>query len=316
MNSSYLRVNDLTELQERIPTYLAIGVFDGVHRGHQHLLQKMVAAGRERGFRPAVLTFFPHPVTVIRDLSGRLYVTSLEERVKLLAEQGIELIIVHPFNETIRHLRAADFVQRLDASLDLRGLWAGHFSLGYQREGDAPFLTHLGKEMGFTVHEMTDLVMVNGERMSSSRIRAALSRGDIADVNLGLGRRFCLTGRVVRNDQLGRTIGFPTANLAIWDQLLIPANGVYATYAWLNQQRYHAATNIGVRPTVDGRRLTVEAHLLDFATDIYGQELRLEFVSRIRDERKFSGVDELKAQIVADVATVRRILAALPLSTA
>ena len=309
MNGSYQRVDNLADLQERIPTYLAVGVFDGVHRGHQHLLQSVVSAAHNGNVRPAVLTFFPHPITVIRHLSGRLYLTSLEERVRLLAEQGIALVIVHPFDDTVRQMRAAAFIQRLDTYLDLRGMWAGNFSLGYQREGDAAFLGRLGQEMGFTVHEMTDLVMANGERISSSSIRAALNQGDIEEVNLGLGRRFSLTGRVVQNDQLGRTIGFPTANLALWEQLLIPANGVYATYAWINGQRHLAATNIGVRPTVDGRRLTVEAHLLDFNADIYGQELRLEFVSRVRDERKFSGVEELKAQIDADVNIVRGRLA-------
>ena len=303
------RVNNLEEIEERRPTFLAIGVFDGVHRGHQQLLQTMAAKAEAAGAQPVVLTFFPHPKEVILNLEGRLYLTTLEQRVKLLGEQGMEVVVVHPFNEEVRTTRAADFVDRLCRHFDLRQLWGGSFSLGYQREGTAAYLRELGKERGFTVHEVEDLVSWRGAPVSSSRIRQALADGDVEEVNGCLGRPFRITGTVTRGDRRGHKIGFPTANLEVWDQQLLPTKGVYATFATLDGERHVAATNVGVRPTFDEPHLLVEAHLLDFEGDIYGEELTLAFVERIRDERKFPGLDALKAQIKADVAQVATLLA-------
>ena len=308
MELTYERADSLEEVGERRATFLAIGVFDGVHRGHQELLSTMVAAARSQGARPAVLSFFPHPRVVIQRLEGRIYLTTLEERVRLLAAQGVDLVIVHTFDEEVRTTPAATFVDRLCHHVDLRELWGASFSLGYRREGDADFLRRLGAERGFTVHEITNPTLWDGEQVSSSRIRRALKDGDLDVVNGCLNRRFTVGGEVVRGDQRGRTIGFPTANLDVWEQQLLPANGVYATYAWIDGERFLAATNIGVRPTVGEPKLAVEAYVLDFDRDIYGQELQLAFVSRIRDERKFPGLDALKAQIAADVEQVRQLL--------
>jgi riboflavin kinase/FMN adenylyltransferase len=155
---------------------------------------------------------------------------------------------------------------------------------------------------------MTDLVSVNGEEVSSSRIRQALAEGDIEETNRCLGRRFQVEGTVIRGDQRGRILGFHTANLAVWEQQILPANGVYATYAYLGGERFAAASNIGVRPTVNGTALSVEAHLLDFDREIYGESVALEFVHRVRPERKFPGLDALKVQITEDVATIRHLL--------
>lgn len=309
MNPSVTRVNQPEEVTEKRPTFLAIGVFDGVHRGHQTLLQTMVAAARAAGARPAVLTFFPHPSIVIQGTQGRLYLATLEDRVALLAKQGLELIITHPFDDTIRHTRAADFMARLCQTLDLRQLWGGQFALGYNREGDLPFLTRLGREKGYTVHHFEELVEWEGASVSSSRIRRSLSAGNVTEAAGCLGRPYHLCGEVIQGAQRGRTIGIPTANLRVWDELILPANGVYATYAWVGPERYSAATNIGIRPTVDGQKLSVEAHLLDFEGDLYGREIKLEFIGRIRDEQKFPGLDALVAQIHADVAQVRDLLA-------
>jgi len=309
MADNFQRVDDLAEIQERLPTFLAVGVFDGIHRGHQHLLQQMVAAARSAGARPAVLTFFPHPKEVILDLKGRLYLTTLERRIALLAAEGIELVIVHPFNEKVRQTRARTFIENLCHRMDLRQIWGGSFSLGYQREGNAEFLRKLGEEKGFTVHVMQDLVQWRGERVSSSRIRQALAEGDMAEVNGCLDRPFCVSGQVTMGDQRGRQLGFPTANLVVWEQQLLPANGVYATYAQLHGDVYQAATNVGVRPTVNDRKLLVEAHLLNFEREIYGETLSLDFIARVRDERKFPDLTALTEQIKTDVATVRQILA-------
>lgn len=309
MTHSTVRVTHLHEVDHRRPTYLAIGSFDGVHRGHQALLQAMVARARQDGVRTAALTFFPHPRRVLQTLPPRFYITTLDDRVRLLAAQGIDIIITHPFDDEVRHIRAADFVDQLVAALDMHQLWGGNFALGYNREGDVSFLREQGAAKGFTVELVEAMVEWDGELVSSRRTRAALEAGRIDEVNGCLGRLYGVRGPIIKGDQRGRTIGFPTANLALWDELLLPANGVYATYAWVGDRRYAAATNVGVRPTVDGDSLRVEAHLLDFDRDIYGEELRLEFVAHVRPERRFAGLAELRDQIAADVAAVRHLTA-------
>jgi riboflavin kinase/FMN adenylyltransferase len=287
---------------------LAIGVFDGVHLGHQHLMQRVVQAARAANCRAAIMTFYPHPVELLRGISGRYYLTPLEERVRLIAAQGVDLVISHPFDEETRYTRAADFVERLDDALGLRGLWGSDFGLGYEREGSYAFLSALGSQKGFQVHLVEEKVMLRDERISSSRIRHALARGDVAEVNACLGRRFAVQGDVVQGQQRGRTIGFPTANLTVWEKQQLPAHGVYATLAEIDGRVYPAATNVGVRPTVNGHGVTVEAHLLDFDDDLYGKRVRLSFVAHVREEKKFDGLAALKAQISADIDTIRTIL--------
>ena len=308
MTQSFVRVTHLSEVDHKRPTYVAVGSFDGVHLGHQALLRAMVGRARQDGARAAALTFFPHPRRVLQTLPPRFYLTTLDDRVHLLADQGVDLIITHPFDDEVRQIRAADFVDQLLAALDMRQRWGGNFALGYRREGDVSFLRRQGQEKGFEVVTLTDLVEWDGAPVSSRRVRAALEAGQMEEVNGCLGRPYSVRGPVVKGDQRGRTIGFPTANLALWDELLLPGNGVYATMAALHGRRYGAATNVGVRPTVDGASLTIEAHLLDFDEDIYGEEVRLEFVRRIRPEMKFAGLEALKAQIAADVEAVRHDL--------
>lgn len=301
-----LEVSNLEEITTSVPTAVAIGVFDGVHCGHQALLAQMMA--QAAGLRTAVLTFFPHPKVVIQGRSGRIYLTTLEDRLRYLKETGVDLVIVHPFDEHTRHTRAAAFMDQLQTHVGMTQVWSGEFALGYKREGTAPVLTEIGREKGFTVHEVHDLLMINGDRVSSTRIRTALTEGEVAQVRPLLGRYYALTGTVNEGDKRGRTINFPTANLDVWDQLIIPGNGVYAAWATVGEHTYKAATNIGVRPTVDGINHRIEAHLLDFEGDLYGQEITLSFVERVRAEMKFSGLEALQAQIAADVEQVRNIL--------
>jgi riboflavin kinase / FMN adenylyltransferase len=309
MSHFFTHVTQLAEVQPDRPTFLAIGAFDGVHKGHQHLLQSLVAAARRAGARAAALTFFPHPAVVIQGHQGRYYLTTPEERVRLLAAQGLDLVVTLPFDEQVRQTRAADFVEQLRRHLNMRQLWGGNFALGYQREGDIPFLRRLGQELGFTVQVVEAMVAWQGELVSSSRVRRSLAAGDVSDVTGCLGRPYRLAGTVVRGSRRGHTIGIPTANLRTWSEQLLPANGVYATYAWLGDRRLPAATNVGLRPTVDGSRLTVEAHLLDFEADLYQQTVTVDFIARIREERKFAGLDGLMAQIHRDIDQTRKILA-------
>lgn len=295
------------------PTMVAVGMFDGVHRGHQHLLRRLVADARARDCAPAVLTFFPHPDVVLGRAAGRYYLTSPEQRAALLAALGVELVVTHPFDDHVRHVRAAVFVDQLLARLRMCALWVGpEFALGYKREGNVDFLREQGAQKGFAV-EVVNLVTSdeNGDIISSSSLRAALNEGAIDRVSRGLGRPYRLEGEVVHGNGRGRTIGFPTANIAVWDQQLLPANGVYAGWAHLDGETFLAVANVGQRPTFDGGFVTVEAHLLDFDRDIYGRHLAFDVVARLRAEQKFNGVEALIAQIQRDIAAGRAVLQAL-----
>jgi riboflavin kinase/FMN adenylyltransferase len=301
-------VSKISEVSENRPTFLAIGVFDGVHLGHQKLLQNMAASAQTEGARAAVLTFYPHPISVIQGRRDRLYLSPLDERVRLLVMQGLDLIITLPFTDELRHTPAERFIAKLCHYLGLTQIWGGAFSLGYNREGDLPFLQQLGLQKGFFVHQFEAMVEFEGQVVSSSRVRKGLREGKIEVVTGCLGRPYRLTGKVVPGDGRGRTLGIPTANLNIWEEQLLPATGVYATYTWLDGKRFSSATNIGYRPTVSGHSLNVETHLLDFDEDIYARELTLEFIARVRDEQKFSGLEALVTQINRDIATIRQRL--------
>jgi riboflavin kinase/FMN adenylyltransferase len=314
MSNELIRVNNIDQVDQRTPTFLAIGVFDGVHNGHQQLLENMVAASKAAGVRSAVLTFYPHPGNVIEGRSGRLYLCPLEERVHLLAKLGLDLIITQTFNETFRRTRAAEFIDQLRQDVGLDQLWGGTFGLGYQREGDLSFLKAQGIEKGFTVFRYKAFTEWQGRLVSSSRIRRSLIEGDVGDATGCLGRPYRIAGTVIHGDGRGHELGIPTANLKIWDEQILPANGVYAAWASIGPERYKAAVNVGYRPTVNGHSLNIEAHLLDFNREIYGQELVLEFYGRIRDEQKFDNLNSLVDQIHRDIDQVNHVLATAPVS--
>jgi len=303
-------IDNLNAVQLSSPSIVTIGMFDGVHRGHQDLIGRLVRQARASGRTSVVLTFYPHPDVVIRGQTGRYYLTSPQERAALLGDLGVDVVITHPFDEDVRRIRAADFVDLLCARLNLSALWVGaDFAMGYRREGNVAFLREQGAQKGFAVEAVSLMLEDGGQAISSSRIREALQRGDVAQAGAWLGRAYALSGPVVHGDHRGRTIGFPTANIEVWDKRVLPAYGVYACRAVIGEQRHMAVTNLGVRPTFSGARLTIEAYLLDFDRDIYGQTLTLEFVERLREERRFNGVEALVAQIGRDVEAGRAVLA-------
>ena len=287
-------------------TILTIGAFDGVHRGHQYLIDSAVRRARELGCQSAVLTFDPHPDLVIHPERDRLYLTSLEERAELIERLGTDLLIVVSFTRETMGLTAQDFMSRTCASIVLRELWVGwDFALGRRREGDLARLRQIGQQLGYTVQPVAAFALADGTPISSTRIRNALADGDLDSAAMLLGRPFAVEGRVTLGDQRGRTIGFPTANVAV-DQLhALPADGVYVCDAEVGGRRYGAVTNIGVRPTFNGTQRKVEAYLLDFVDDIYGETLRLTLRHRLRGEKKFDGIAALVAQITGDVAAAR-----------
>ena len=302
-------ITDLTQVSDKsTPTAVALGVFDGVHLGHQALLGEMVRQAREKGLRTTVVTFYPHPKVVLQGLSGRLYLSTLAERAERLQACGIDEVVIYPFTTETRQTRAAEFVAQMQSNLNMKQIWSGDFGFGYKREGTADYLRQLGSEQDFTVHHYDEKLYINEKRVSSSRIRSRLEEGNMGDATDSLGRPYAIHGEVVVGDKRGRTIGFPTANMSVWDELIVPAYGVYASEVTVDGKTYPAATNLGVRPTVDGLNLRIEPHLLDFSGDLYGKTISLAFIERIRPEKKFNGLDELKAQIAADVAQVRSIL--------
>ena len=303
-------IYDLTQARHEQPSLVTIGVFDGVHRGHQHLIEQLVKDAHSAGRQAVVLTFFPHPDVVLRGLHGRYYLTTPEQRADQLGRLGVDLVVTQRFDEDFRQIRAAEYINQLLQHLKMAVLCVGaDFAMGYQREGNVPFLQQQAVEKGFTLH-VIDLVARNGdETISSTAIRNTLQAGDIEQANEWLGRAYALSGEVVHGDHRGRTIGFPTANIRVWEEQVIPANGVYACWAYVGAQRYMAVTNIGVRPTFAGEGVTVEAHLLDFDREIYGETLTITFEKRLRAEQRFNGIEALVAQIKADAQAGRDYLA-------
>lgn len=291
---------------------VTIGVFDGVHLGHQSLVRNLVEHARAARQKAIAVTFFPHPDKILDNTSERYYLTTPEKRAELLLTQGVDSVITLQFDETIRQQSASAFVDKMVHYLRIKELWVGaDFALGFQREGDVRFLRAQGALHGFVVNAV-DLITADGKvnLISSSRIRECLRCGDVVKARDMLGRSYAMEGRVVAGEGRGRTIGVPTANLSVWDEQLVPANGVYATWAILGADRYMAATNIGQRPTFAGDKVTIEAHLLDFSGDIYGETVELRFEKRLRAEQRFQGLAELVAQIDKDIAAARRLLSA------
>lgn len=315
MPESNRHVYTLTDATVDRPSLVTIGVFDGVHRGHQHLITSLVEEAHKNGCLAVVLTFFPHPDIVLRGLKGRYYLTTPEQRADMLLSLGVDLVVTHPFDDDTRHMRAADFVDLLVDYLRVRQLWVGaDFALGYRREGDVAYLTEQGQEKGFSVHAIELVQARNGaaSAISSTRIRELLEAGSVESARKLLGRGYALAGEVSHGKKRGRSIGFPTANIEVWDQQIIPANGVYAGWGMLGDERFMAMTNVGISPTFMNETVTVEAYLLDFDRDIYGKNLTITFEKYLRPEQKYDSLDALIAQINHDVERGRAYLASLP----
>jgi riboflavin kinase/FMN adenylyltransferase len=245
---------------------------------------------------------------VLHPERDRHTLSSLEERAERIAELGVDLLIVLPFNRDVAALTAPEFMARLCRAVALRVLWVGwDFALGRGREGNVARLHEIGHELGYSVHPVEPFLL-DGEIVSSTRIRDALHTGEVATAAKLLGRPFSLRGVVVVGDRRGRTIGFPTANMALDPRHVLPADGVYVCRAAVGHRRYGAVTNVGLRPTFAGAHRTVEAYLLDFVDEIYGDTLQLDVLHRLRGEQKFGGIAALVAQITADVAAARKWL--------
>jgi riboflavin kinase/FMN adenylyltransferase len=282
-----------------------IGNFDGVHRGHQAILGRVVERARATGSIPTLVTFDPHPTKVLRPERAPLMILPLSEKVRLIGEAGIERMLILPFTPAFSLTPAETFVAEvLSRGLRAREIHLGrNFRFGHEQEGDVELLRQLGAKYGFSAEKVPE-VHYKDFLISSTLVRGTISDGQVALARKLLGRPFALLGTVVRGDGRGRSLDFPTANLEVENELA-PRDGVYVTCAVVAGQAHPAATNIGRRPTFGGHRVVVEAHLLDFDGDLYGKPLRLEFLRRLRGEQRFSGPGELREQIRRDVSRVR-----------
>ncbi len=291
------------------PVVLTIGNFDGVHLGHVALLDAVRSTAAPQGAQSALLTFHPHPRCVLDPIHSPQSLTTLAEKQSVLETCGLDRLVVLGFTREVSGWGAEQFCDLLRASFDIRGLVVGHdFALGHKRQGDIAFLREYGRRHGFPV-DVVDAARVGEEVVSSSGIRALLADGSVAGAADLLGRSYFMDAVVEHGEEVGRHLGFPTANLSIAPQKCLPASGVYAMWVHVDGAWHAAATNVGYRPTFGGDRLTVEAFLLDFSGNLYGCEVRAVFVDRLREERAYSSVDELVAQITRDVEQVRTLLA-------
>lgn len=308
----------LTTLLANDQIAITIGNFDGIHRGHQLLMQDLRVLAQGLNAKPAIVTFIPHTLLVVRPDIDLQCLTTLEEKLALVDRYGrISDNIVISFTPEVAKLSANEFLDSLRERFIMRGMVVGSdFSLGHNRMGDISFLQHYGQEHDIVIQPI-QLETADHTRISSTRIRTLVSEGNISEANALLGHAVIVSGMVVKGDQRGRIVGFPTANLLPEPHKLLPANGVYAAYVHLgnllerdgiyDNPVYSSVVNIGVRPTFDGHKRLVEAHLLDVDLDLYDRRITLELIARLRDERRFAGIDALKAQITSDVQQARQI---------
>lgn len=299
---------ELAQVSPEKDMLLTVGVFDGVHLGHKHLLSQLKEQARQRNSLSGVLTFRRHPQEVLSPQIKLPYLTNLTHKVKLLRSEGVDRVIVLSFTKELAQLSARQFVELLKKYLRMRGLLIGSdFVLGRNREGNADVLRALGRELDFSVI-VIPLLLVKGEVVSSTAIREALAQGDVKRVMALIGRSFRLQGRVTTGAGRGLGLGFPTANLEIDPKQALPAEGVYATWAHIDGQVYPAVTNIGRRPTFGGNGRTVETYVVNYRGDLYGRELEIDIVERLREERRFDTVEELKRQIAEDIKRGKVVL--------
>ena len=294
--------NAIQEFTAPAKTIVTLGTFDGVHKGHKSLLDKLINSSKELGCETAVLTFFPHPRMVLQPDADVKLLNTITEKAILLEATGVDNLIIHPFSREFSRLTAEDFVKDiLVTRLNARKIIIGHdHRFGRNRTATTQDLIRMGEEFGFEVEQISPLD-VDDVTISSTKIRNALLEGDIAMANSYLGYPYFITGTVTTGKQLGRTIGYPTANIAIPETYkLIPARGVYAVSAVINGATVYGMMNIGTRPTVDGTNQTIEVNFFDFDADVYGAELKINLHHRLRSEQKFEGLDALKAQLATD----------------
>ncbi|MGL2962852.1 bifunctional riboflavin kinase/FAD synthetase [Flavobacterium sp. RSB2_4_14] len=303
-------VNSIQLYKAEKPTVVTIGTFDGVHLGHKKILEQIISSAHTLNCESLVLTFFPHPRTVIQADTEMKQINTLAEKLTLLEELGIDNLVIHPFDASFSRLTAEEFVKQvLVNTFKIKKIIIGHdHRFGRNRTANIDDLIDFGNEFGFEVEQIS-AKEINEVSVSSTKIRNALTEGNIELVNCFLGYNYSLTGIVIKGKQLGRTIGYPTANIKIEeDYKLIPQNGVYVAKSNIDGVTVFGMMNIGTRPTVDGTTQSIEIHFFDFHKDLYHQKITLSLVHRMRSEQKFESVDALKKQLDKDKITALAVI--------
>ena len=304
-------ITDITTFTTQQPTVLTIGTFDGVHLGHQKIIERVVTTARQEGLLATIFTFFPHPRMVVQHDKSLKLIHTLEEKKQLLQQLGVDLLVVQPFNEAFAQLTAEEFVSTiLVQHLNVKKVIIGYdHRFGRNRTANINDMRLFGEKYGFAVEEIS-VQEVDEVSVSSTKIREALNKGDVTTAEHYLGTPYSLTGTVVHGLKLGRTLGYPTANIQVSeDYKLIPKDGVYVVYSYIGGQKVYGMMSIGKNPTIEGKGASIEVYFFDFNGDLYDRELTIYFVKYLREERKFSSVALLKKQLQDDETTARKAIA-------
>jgi riboflavin biosynthesis protein ribF len=304
-------ITDITTFTTQQPTVLTIGTFDGVHLGHQKIVERVVTTARQEGLLATVFTFFPHPRMVVQHDKGLKLIHTLEEKKQLLQQLGVDLLVVQPFNEAFAQLTAEEFVSTiLVEHLNVKKVIIGYdHRFGRNRTANIDDMRLFGKKYGFAVEEIS-VQEVDEVSVSSTKIREALNKGDVTTAEHYLGTPYSLTGRVVHGLKLGRTLGYPTANIQVTEEYkLIPKDGVYAVYSYIDGRKVYGMMSIGKNPTIERKGASIEVYFFDFNGDLYDQKLTIEFVQYLREEQKFATIDLLKKQLQDDETAARKAIA-------
>ncbi len=298
-------IHDSTQIVSLNESVVVLGNFDGIHIGHQRLLEKATEEGQNKDLEVVVFSFYPPPTWILSDKKKEL-ISSRKEKVELMEKYGVSTFIEYPFDTEFSSITPEDFIQNiLIKELKAKSVVIGsNYHFGKGRCGDCEYLKDVGEKYNIEIN-IVDTVKINDQVVSSSVIRRLINDGNIPLVNKMLGRNYSVSGKVVHGKQLGRTIGFPTANLETDKNRIYPPNGVYATKVEFDNKTYTGITNIGINPTVSGKNKMIETNIFDFDGDIYNRNINIEFYRYIRSEKKFTGLDELKNQIFEDSQEVR-----------
>lgn len=298
--------NSLDEIKNIEETVVALGNFDGVHRGHQEIISRTVKSAEAAGYKSAVFTFSNHPKNLMSGGNAVKNILYPEEKAKIIEELGIDYMFNIPFDRSILTMEPVQFIdQLLLQTFRMRQAYCGfNYHFGYKAAGSAELLMKEGMKKGFGIH-IQEPFKIDGNLVSSTFIRGLIQDGKVDQCEKYMGRLYAIGGEVVVGNRLGRTIGFPTSNIMIDETMVTPPNGVYVTYCLYNGVRYPSVTNVGVKPTIGTYKKNVETHIFNFDKELYGKKIRVEFLEKTRDERKFDSVEALSKQITEDCITAR-----------
>ena len=306
-----IEITDITTFIASEPTVVTIGTFDGVHLGHRKIIERVVQSARKDGFLATVLTFFPHPRMVVQHDESLRLIYTLEEKKRVFDSLGIDLFVVQPFNEVFAQLTAEEFVSTiLVKHLKVKKVIIGYdHRFGCNRTANINDMRLFGEKYGFAVEEIS-VQEVDAVSVSSTKIREALNRGDVTTAEHYLGTPYSLTGTVVHGLKLGRTLGYPTANIEVTEKYkLIPKDGVYVVCSYIGGRKVYGMMSIGKNPTIEGKGASIEVYFFDFDGDLYGQELTIEFIQYLREEQRFDTIEHLKEQLQNDETAARKAIA-------